>query len=42
MPADDPVQIVAAEPALAAGSGFTVTVTVPEFTQLLELVSVTV
>ena len=41
-PTDDPVHIVADDPALAAGSGLTVTVTVFEFTQLFELVSVTV
>ena len=42
MPTDEPVHIVADDPALAAGSGFTVTVTVFEFMQLLEFVSVTV
>ena len=42
MVAEVPTHIVALEPALAAGSGLTVTVTVPEFTQLFELVSVTV
>ena len=38
----DPVQIVALDPASAAGNGFTVTVTVLEFTQPLLFVSVTV
>ena len=42
MPTDEPTHIVAAEPVLAAGSGLTVTVTVLEFTQLFEFVSVTV
>jgi len=40
--ADDPLQIVALEPAAADGNGFTVTVTEFDFTQLLLLVSVTV
>ena len=42
MPTDEPTHIVALEPAAAAGSGLTVTVTVLEFTQLFEFVSVTV
>jgi len=39
---DEPVQIVALEPADATGKLLTVTVTLFEFTQPLELVSVTV
>ena len=39
---DEPVQIVALEPAEATGKLFTVTVTLLAFTQPLELVSVTV
>jgi len=39
---DDPLQIVAFDPAAAVGNGLTVTVTEFDFTQLLLLVSVTV
>jgi len=39
---DDPLQIVAADPADAVGNGLTVTVTEFDLTQLLPLVSVTV
>jgi len=40
--ADDPLQIVAFDPAVAAGNGLTVTVTLFDLIQLLLLVSVTV
>ena len=39
---DDPLQIVADDPAAATGNGLTVTVTLFDLTQLLPLVSVTV
>ena len=42
IPVDEPTHIVALEPALAAGRGLMVTVTVLEFTQLFEFVSVMV
>ena len=39
---EEPVQIAVLAPAEAAGNGFTVTVTLCEFTHPLEFVSVTV